>query len=127
MQRARQSAQELGFDPGLAEHVLESLIEAAVATQVASQPMTHKGELQRILIVGGAGRMGAWLRQFLEGQGHTVASCDPQGGEFADLSLARSQNWDVVVLSASCSPTTSCPWPCCPRPLDRCWSCPATP
>lgn len=99
MQRARQSAQELGFDPGLAEHVLESLIEAAVATQVASQPMTHKGELQRILIVGGAGRMGAWLRQFLEGQGHTVASCDPQGGEFADLSLARSQNWDVVVLS----------------------------
>jgi chorismate mutase/prephenate dehydrogenase len=99
MQRARQSAQELGFDPSLAEHVLESLIEAAVQTQVASQPTAHKGELQRILVMGGAGRMGAWLRQFLEGQGHTVASCDPGGGEFADLSSAGSQSWDVVVLS----------------------------
>ncbi|MBS2033711.1 prephenate dehydrogenase/arogenate dehydrogenase family protein [bacterium] len=99
MQRARQSASELGFDPGLAESVLESLIEAAVATQVAHQPVTHKGDLQRILILGGAGRMGAWLRQFLAGQGHTVASCDPSGGEFRDLASASAESWDVVVLS----------------------------
>ncbi|MFN8612331.1 MAG: chorismate mutase [Vulcanimicrobiota bacterium] len=99
MQRARQSAQELGFDPALAESVLESLIEAAVQTQVAHQPVAHQGDLQRILIIGGAGRMGAWLHQFLAGQGHTVASCDPQGGEFADLRAAQRENWDVLVLS----------------------------
>ena len=99
MERARQAARELGFDPALAESVLESLIEAAVQTQVAHQPITHKGEHQRILIAGGSGRMGAWLRQFLEGQGHTVASCDPQGGQFADLAKASAHPWDVVVLS----------------------------
>lgn len=99
MQRARQSAQDLGFDPSLAESVLESLIEAAVATQVAHQPVTHKGDLQRILILGGAGRMGAWLRPFLAGQGHTVASCDPHGGDFTDLNSAAAEAWDVVVLS----------------------------
>jgi chorismate mutase/prephenate dehydrogenase len=99
MQRARQSARELGFDPALAESVLESLIEAAVQTQVAHQPVHHKGEHHRILIVGGSGRMGAWLRQFLHGQGHTVASCDPVDGEFVDLEAASREKWDVVVLS----------------------------
>lgn len=99
MQRARQAATELGFDPALAESVLESLIEAAVQTQVAHQPVTHKGEFQRVLIVGGSGRMGAWLRQFLEGQGHTVASCDPSGGDFASLQAAAGESWEVVVLS----------------------------
>ena len=99
MQRARQSARELGFDPALAESVLESLIEAAVQTQVAHQPVTQRGGHQRILIAGGSGRMGAWLRQFLEGQGHTVASCDPNGGEFESLAAAADQDWEVVVLS----------------------------
>lgn len=99
MQRARETARELEFDPALAESVLESLIEAAVQTQVAHQPVTHRGGHQRILIAGGAGRMGAWLRQFLEGQGHTVASADPNGGEFPSLEAAAEHSWEVVVLS----------------------------
>ena len=99
MQRARTAARELGFDPALAESVLESLIEAAVRTQVESQPVTQQGGRQHILIVGGAGRMGRWLRQFLEGQGHTVETCDPVDGDFASLAQAQQRKWDTVVLS----------------------------
>jgi prephenate dehydrogenase/chorismate mutase len=99
MQRARSAARELGFDPALAESVLESLIEAAVRTQVESQPVTQPGGRQHILIVGGAGRMGRWLRGFLEGQGHSVETCDPVDGDFASLAQAGQRTWDTVVLS----------------------------
>ena len=43
--------------------------------------------------------MGKWLRGFLEGQGHTVATCDPVGGDYAELAEAGHKHWDAVVLS----------------------------
>jgi len=97
MQRGRTAAKELGFDPALAESILESLIEAAVRTQVESQPTSSPHGIQRILIMGGAGRMGKWLHQFFQGQGHLVGSYD-LGGEGSWEEFAR-QPWDVVVLS----------------------------
>lgn len=101
MQRARESARELGFDESLAESILESLIEAAVKTQVYDQPARQTGGRQNILIVGGCGRMGRWLQTFLEGQGHAVAPCDPQGGLYRSVAeSAQGPLWDAVILSA---------------------------
>lgn len=101
MQRGRAAAQEFGFDPALAETILENLIEAAVRTQVEGQPVRLAGGTRSILLVGGAGRMGQWLRRFLEGQGHRVDSCDP--GDplgFAGFDrLPADLSWDVVLLS----------------------------
>jgi chorismate mutase / prephenate dehydrogenase len=100
MQRGRDAARELGFDPSLAESILESLIEAAVRTQVLTQPGKASAPRQRILIVGGAGRMGEWLSRFLAGQGHQVESCDPASDCYPNLaSAAEAETWDTVVLS----------------------------
>lgn len=99
MQRGREAARELGFDPALAESVLESLIEAAVRTQVESQPVQSSHGVQRILIVGGVGRMGRWLHQFFQGQGHRVSCFDVAGSTDLSWEEARSRPWDVVVLS----------------------------
>lgn len=99
MQRGRDAAKELGFDPSLAESILESLIEAAVRTQVLTQPGKASAPRQRILIVGGAGRMGEWLSRFLAGQGHQVESCDPASPCYPDLTVAAAETWDTVALS----------------------------
>lgn len=98
MQRGRTAARELQFDPALAEGILESLIEAAVRTQVETQSGKPATVQQKILILGGAGRMGAWLQRFLAGQGHQVESCDPQGG-YPDVASACGETWDTVILS----------------------------
>ncbi len=67
-----------GLEPRLAERIAHQLIGAAVQVQeetsaVGSEPA------RRILIVGGAGKMGRWLARFLAGQGHRVATHDPAG------------------------------------------------
>jgi len=120
MQRARESARELGFDEGLAESILESLIEAAVKTQVFDQPARQTGGRQNILIVGGCGRMGRWLQAFLEGQGHGVSACDPQGGQYPSLAeAALGPLWDTVILSA--------PLALLPEALDQALQLPGRP
>jgi chorismate mutase/prephenate dehydrogenase len=99
MQRAREAAQRLGFDPGLAESILEMLIEAAVRTQAENQVNPSSLGSKRILLVGGAGRMGQWLQRFLQGQGHQVEVCDPKG-PIPSLEAAATQSWEVVVLTS---------------------------
>ena len=103
MSRARRLAEEFKIDPQVAEQVMETLIKAAVQTQIEQQSRTPQGQ-KRILIVGGCGRMGRWLERFLAAQGHAVFLCDPaisedDPGHYATLDLAANQPWDVVVLS----------------------------
>lgn len=99
LSRGRRCAREFGFDDEVAEQILEDLMRAAVQTQAelphGSPPVGHK----KILVVGGAGRMGAWMSRFLEAQGHSVSVSDPGA---ADRSVALADGVpeaDVVVLA----------------------------
>ncbi len=74
--RARRAARQKGFDEELAQRVLRELIEASVSTQ-SQHNMTPSERQQRVLVVGGGGRMGRWLGQFFADQGHQVAVTDP--------------------------------------------------
>jgi chorismate mutase/prephenate dehydrogenase len=98
LRRARQGARRRGLDPSLAEDLLRRLIAASVETQREVAETGYRGTLKKVLVVGGAGRMGRWLCRFFASQGHQVAVSDPQ--EPQGLSLEEGVAWaEVVVLS----------------------------
>jgi chorismate mutase/prephenate dehydrogenase len=78
--KARRDAEALGVPPGLAESILHSLIRSSLTTQerarVASQ---GQGTGKRALVIGGGGKMGGWMADFLASQGFEVTIADPAG------------------------------------------------
>lgn len=74
--RYREAGAAAGVDPEQAEALAGLMIDAAVRRQesVAARP---DGAVRRVVIVGGAGKMGRWFAQFFESQGHEVGILDP--------------------------------------------------
>jgi chorismate mutase/prephenate dehydrogenase len=101
---ASDQARALGLEPELAEEIMELLIRASLThqeqTRVAAQT---SGAGKRVLIVGGAGKMGAWFAQFLSSQGFAVEISDPSP---APTPFRRLADWraseldhDVIVVA----------------------------
>src|SRR2546426_10928296 len=62
LRRAREVAQELGLEPGVAEDLLARLIRASVTVQDEDNlPVGAAGAGKSAVVVGGAGRMGRWF------------------------------------------------------------------
>lgn len=95
--RARRAAQKHGFDEELAQRVLRELIEASVSLQ-SQHNQQRSSSAKRILVVGGAGRMGRWLGQFFLDQGHQVESSDPSLPDSIELE-AGVAGADIVALA----------------------------
>lgn len=103
LSRARACAREFGFDAEVAEDIAEKLMAAAVQTQAelpASQPSTGQ---RRVLVVGGGGRMGAWLARFFDALGHSVQIADPKvsDSEFEVVPLDQGVAHAQVVAVAT--------------------------
>ena len=76
---ARNYAQNLGVSPDVAETVMRLLIRTSLTTQEqASVAAQASGSGRRALVIGGAGKMGAWFAQFLGSQGFQVEVADPR-------------------------------------------------
>lgn len=75
---ATERALALGLEPELAEQIMGLLIRASLThqerTRVAAQT---SGAGKRVLIIGGAGKMGAWFAHFLSSQGYAIEVADP--------------------------------------------------
>ena len=71
-------AAHAGLDDRLAERFGELLIGEAVRTQETGRA-SGVSPGRRILIVGGAGKIGRWLADFFASQGHGVTTLDPAG------------------------------------------------
>ena len=102
LDRARSSAEGAGLDPTVAQDLVASLIRASVMAQEEdSIRLARTGAGKTAVIVGGAGRMGRWMRSFLEAQGYAALVLDPAAGE-AENSWAREhlQEADIVVCAA---------------------------
>jgi chorismate mutase/prephenate dehydrogenase len=57
------------------------------------------GAGKRVLVIGGAGKMGAWFAQFLSSQGYTVEVSDPSGSEtYASVPDWRAAELDQDVI-----------------------------
>lgn len=105
LQQARASAEELGLSPNLAEALQLQLIRSALTVQEQEQVVAHgRGSGQRVLVIGGNGKMGRWAVRFLDSQGFDVEIADPSGAmegfkHFSDW--ARSDlDQDLIVVAA---------------------------
>jgi len=76
--RARATAAQLGTSTELAEELLTLLMRHSLAVQEQQRIRTQaSGDGQRALVIGGAGRIGAWFVRFLRSQGYDVEIADP--------------------------------------------------
>ncbi len=102
--RAAHLGHRLGVERDLVESLFGTLIEGAVREQEEIHETSYEGALRRVLVVGGRGKMGAWLSRFFHGQGHAVATCDPAGRleGFASFgSLAEGLAWAEIAIVAT--------------------------
>ena len=100
----RVQAEELGLDPDLAENILRQLITTSLASQERERVIAEgKGDGRRVLVIGGAGKMGGWFVDFFTSQGYATSVADPG----LDNGPGRYCNWtdagvdyDVIVVAA---------------------------
>jgi len=103
--RSRATAEELGFDPELAEQLVLSLIRSSLTVQEHDEVVARaSGVGQRALVIGGAGKMGRWFVRFLASQGFQVDVADPAGKvegheHYADWE-SLELNHDIIVVAA---------------------------
>jgi chorismate mutase/prephenate dehydrogenase len=92
LERARQHAESCGVSEDVLEAVFRAIIHGSVERQhrVGVALRARRGE--RVLIVGGAGAMGAWFHAFFDLAGHrcdlvdpAFAGLPPEPGRFAGL------------------------------------------
>jgi len=104
LKSAQEQARALGLEPGLAGEIMGLLIRSSLAhqeqTRVAAQT---SGAGKRVLIIGGAGKMGTWFAQFLSSQGFAVEVADPSD---EPTPFPRVANWsddkldhDIIVVA----------------------------
>ncbi len=94
---AAAQAGALGLAPHLARSLMQLLIAESREEQERQTYSSYSGEAERILIVGGRGKMGRWLGAFFRNQGHEVLVYDlsdpHSGGESVptlEAGLARA-------------------------------------
>lgn len=80
MERARDVAAAVGVSPAVAEELMLLLIRSSLTVQEQDRvSASGGGSGQRVLVIGGAGKMGRWLVRFLASQGYEVEVADPTG------------------------------------------------
>ena len=100
----RKQAQKMGVDPDLIEDLLQMLIRKSLESQERDRVVAEgKGDGRRVLVIGGAGKMGRWFAGFFASQGFATTIADT----IIDDGPARFRNWtdagvdfDVIVVAA---------------------------
>ena len=88
---ASAEARALGLEPELAEQIMQLLIRASLTHQEQRRVAAGTtGAGKRVLIIGGAGKMGAWFAHFLSSQGYGIEIADPSP---AAAAFQRVPDW----------------------------------
>jgi chorismate mutase/prephenate dehydrogenase len=98
LSRARQQAEQCGVSEGVMEAIFEAIMRGSVERQHRIGVDLRRERGERLLIVGGAGGMGSWLRHFLELVGHHVDVVDPALGALPEAEGCFSTLGDVPDL-----------------------------
>jgi chorismate mutase/prephenate dehydrogenase len=105
VERARAAAAGCGVPPDVAEQLVLLLIRSSLTVQEREGvEATAVGNGRRVLVIGGAGKMGRWFARFLASQGFAVDIADPSGPvegypHHADW-RALDLDHDIVVVAA---------------------------
>jgi chorismate mutase/prephenate dehydrogenase len=103
--KARRDATELGVAPALAESLLRALIRGSLTAQERVRVVAQgRGTGRTALVIGGRGKMGRWMADFLASQGFQVTVADPAGEVpghewIADWSQACIDDHDLIVVA----------------------------
>ena len=92
--RYKEEGAKLGLSEEVMKNVSKALIKEAVDKEAS---LLKKSDGKKIAIVGGAGKMGAWLAKYLEGCGHDVKIIDP--AIHNGLRLEDCADSDIVIIS----------------------------
>ncbi len=77
LNRARRRAKSLNVDPKIAEEILTTLIRSSLTHQERNRVEAEgKGDGRRVLVIGGAGKMGGWFVDFFNSQGFATSVAD---------------------------------------------------
>jgi chorismate mutase/prephenate dehydrogenase len=100
---AKDNALKAGIDPKLAKKVLQLLILSSLTNQERARVEAEgKGNGRKVLVIGGAGKMGHWFVDFFNSQGFTTfvadKSLDTQARSFSDWRDAGI-DYDVIVIA----------------------------
>ena len=109
---ARSRAESIGVSADVAETVVRLLIRSSLTTQEQASVAAHgSGSGRRALVIGGAGKMGAWFTAFLTSQGFDVEVADPKA---AAAGVNRIADWrqsalthDFIVVAAPLGATNT--------------------
>ncbi|HSG64831.1 MAG TPA: prephenate dehydrogenase/arogenate dehydrogenase family protein [Gammaproteobacteria bacterium] len=112
LESARRTAEQHGLDPNVAEDILRLLIRSSLTKQEQTRVAAEStGAGKRALVIGGAGKMGMWIADFLSSQGFHVEIADPVA---APAPYPRIADWrgsaldhDVIVVAAPIKVTAS--------------------
>jgi chorismate mutase/prephenate dehydrogenase len=101
LDRARSAAEQRGLDPRVAEDLFTRLIRVSVLAQAEDSIRTAApGAGKSAVVIGGAGRMGRWLRHFLTALGYTTEVIDPAVPPDEDARARRAlPSAELVVCS----------------------------
>jgi chorismate mutase/prephenate dehydrogenase len=103
LEMARAEAEALSIDPNLAEDILRALIHTSLVSQERERVVAEgRGNGRRVLVIGGAGKMGGWFVEFFASQGFATFSADSRAdsgpGRFPDWQQAGT-DYDVIVVA----------------------------
>jgi len=101
---AEAEARAKGLEPELATEIMQLLIRASLTYQEQRRVAAGtSGAGKKVLIIGGAGKMGAWFAHFLSSQGYSVEISDPSATPTA---FPRVTDWreggldyDLIVVA----------------------------
>jgi chorismate mutase/prephenate dehydrogenase len=91
LSRATELASAAGVPVDLARSLMQTLINEARLEQERQSYAAYSGDAEHIVIIGGRGKMGRWLCEFFENQGHHVAAWDIAANVAADLRVGPSE------------------------------------
>lgn len=105
IERVRAEADRIGLPGDLAEELVLLLIRGSLTVQERDRVAARGGGSgKRVLVIGGAGKMGRWFTRFLASQGFEVEVADPSGEvdgfpHVADYT-ASSLDHDLILVAA---------------------------
>jgi len=103
VKRYEMLAREREIDPRTARDMAQVAIRDAVEVQSwIMMPL----ETRKVLVIGGAGKMGSWLVGYFRARGHDVKILDPASEENGVESLEEGAKWaDILVVATPISST----------------------
>jgi chorismate mutase/prephenate dehydrogenase len=117
--RARQHAEACGVSEEVMEAIFQAIMRGSVERQHRVGVAQRSRSGQRVLVVGGAGAMGRWLRSFLQTQGHRVEVVDPAVGRLPEAPSCHASFAEVHDVDAFEAICVSVPLAATPAVLDE--------